>query len=1442
MPLQPASDSYNSIQEQNRQQLTFGGGVDAQTPTHLIALDKVQTATNIDFSLWPGAARPRRGYQSYITTTLTHKNIFKSYWDDSTAEWSMYSWTTGGGNANVGRVTASSGTTGTYTSIMTAGGAPAGFARYFSHVYIASGPNYFKDDGTNTTEWIKQSPTAPTVTLTTGSTIVIASATQNPAMEGTFVYNTNGTYTYAADPNTFRVSLVSTAGFPLNLATNAGFATDTIGVLYANIGFYDPTNIYRVTIDLSIDPVTLALTSSTQTNTIVIGTTTTTATVTSTQATISGGFGNYWHGQYLPNNGTALSPALSAADTLTGGALVISSGGTATAVSPQTIADIQSSINADALAPLTQISFAGNVLSELAIPKTVFQLVGTSTGSADSWANITGVRVIVESFVAAQNVLLGTVGLLGDEGHSLTDQNNGYQWYQTYAEIDSSGNFLGESAASPATGPYKCSAVNGTVVTNGTATGSQAGITHIITYRQGGLVQTPMAVNTQTYATKTMTDTVSDLNELLLNIPMTINIYGKSNFPADIFVLCPDAWYDRLWLANGNILVWSTAGRPDQFPLTNYARISDGGDNIQGISAWITGLVIVNQKSVYEMNGSVFEGATADYTIYKSGARKGSIAKNTIIKTPYGIPLLNYDGLSMYVPGAGVENHLEWITAQIGDAFRGFGGFDPAALNGSRVPAINGNIFQAAAAYNEGKLYLAVPTGTNTFNDTVFVMDFATQKCFWYQYEVVNQGGAAFYGLWWDFLNNKLYADGVNGFYNIENFVTEPTILGTGTSTTTSTGPVPWSFVTRAWTTPTDSLVENCAIEFSGGPIEVQAIFDGTATASLGTCFTTGNTAFAILPLSGVVENSLVFQLSQVITTQTGTSAQGIFLPTAVYSIAWDAFPHPEKAQFYQSDYFSNSYEGDKLWDIAFYDIGFLQSNANTGTLGTITSSGTATVTGTVNAVAVATSTVYVDGYVVMTNTLKGTNTADQGRNIFTFSFPSETYGEVAHCIITAGTATATITAGTTTSTSSYQSTFKLWDQRFQARNEPPKVTYWHTDWESMEENICDGWDTDINPNGTVYGTAFIDNVAITTATYIGSKRQSFTFNWPVEKYGRTIYVEYNSAASNTFKHYKTWYHLRREPDRWTSYVSERVSTQEQHFDNVESELNCLGNTVLATAYVDNIAIDTYTYTSTGSIQRERFVSALPAETYGRTVYVQYNSTGVFKWFHTAFNGTLEPDRVNFLQKILPPWPSEQYAKTWIVEINPLGTTTGMLYVEGSAISTATFTGSIREIFNVGIDASTTVALQTATAIEARYGNVTGTQLLKHYKTEIEVEPKPYGKSSWAITFRKIGGASQIDVARYYTLDIEVPPASTATVTAIWDIDQQNGFTTNTYTFTAGRNYEDLVPFPPGGRGRLFQERIISDTPIKVWRSILYEERVGVKGFTTTAVVGKPIQ
>jgi hypothetical protein len=105
----------------------------------------------------------------------------------------------------------------------------------------------------------------------------------------------------------------------------------------------------------------------------------------------------------------------------------------------------------------------------------------------------------VESYVTTQIVFLSSVTEQGDAAHCLTDMNSGYNWYQTYAELDSNGNFLGESAASPAAGPFKGINVAAQVVTNGTATGTIHGITHVITYRQGGYAQVPYAVNTQTY-------------------------------------------------------------------------------------------------------------------------------------------------------------------------------------------------------------------------------------------------------------------------------------------------------------------------------------------------------------------------------------------------------------------------------------------------------------------------------------------------------------------------------------------------------------------------------------------------------------------------------------------------------------------------------------------------------------------------------------------------------------------------------------------------------------------------------------------------------------------------------------------------------------------------------------------------------------------------------
>lgn len=1425
--------------------LNFSGGVNASRPAHLIPEDQVASATNIDFSIERGAARPRRGYGTFIPTSGTqHFGMFKSYGADA-GTYSLYSYNQGTATSSVGVTRVNGVTTNAYTQIAPALNTSGQFAKYRSRTYIASGHSLYKDDGSSTTEWIKQVPLAPKITVNTAPAIsIITGGTVSNVLEGT-ANPFGGTNTITNDAVTGRATVLNVA--TINLGTNSGnVVSATNGIIYANVGFSDPQNVYRVSIDFALDAITVAGTA-TSTSTVTNGTTT--STLTTTDFAITTGFQNYWHGEYLPNIGRSLTQSYPSADQLSAAAQQVNG----VALTAPQIANLQSVINSNQTTPQTNIGFAGNVLSNLAIPISDFNYVGTWTGTGDPWQGLTGVRITIESYVTAMVSYIANVTEVGDAGHQLTDMNIGYTWYETFAELDSAGNFIGESAASPATGPLKMISANATVVDTSTPTGSSTnGITHIITYRQGGYAQTPYAVNTRTIGSATFTDSMSDLTSLLINTPLTINVAKQADF-GNVTIAGAEAFYDRIYVGDNSAnqwrLRWSQVGRPDQFITTNTALVSpDAGDNMTGIVVWPPGLVIVNWKSVYELTGSVFEGPFADYTFQRASCRRGSVAAGCLIKTPHGIPLLNWDGITMYQPGAGIDVDLPWVTEQIGDAFRGAGGFDPAALDYTRVPAINGSLTSAYATYKEGKLYISASTGTNTFNDTVYVLDFNTQKCWWYQYQNVGVSGQPINSLYWDFVNSTIYAGGTAGILQLENFVTEQ--AGTGTSA------VPWNFQTRAWTTPTDALVENLAVEYIGGPFGVNAIYDNTATITVGTCSSlpggTGVKTYAHLPLNGLVTNNLSFQFQQLTgsntTTTSGTTTTTItssaFGPhTAVYGLTFDSIPHPQKVHFYQTDYDDNSHPGDKLWDVEFHDIGMLQAN-------TPLNQGTGTVTSTVSATGTVTAVTFVDGVAVMTNTILGTGTPSAGRNIYTFSFPAETYGEIAYTTYTS------TTSGT--QTASTMGLFKVWEHRYSARNEPPKVTVWRTTIESLDEAICDAFDVDINPNGTVLGTCFVDGVPLMTATItsVGTNlqhRQSYTFKLPVEVYGRTIYVLYNSGGSNFFKHYNTWFHRRPEPDRWTNYVSERRSAQEKHFDAFEVDIDPFGNTVFGTAFIDSVAVSTFTYSHT---IRGRIVLPFPAETYGKTVWCQFNVAvgtdttinpkgGRFKYYSDNFIGTTEPDRLTFVQKILPPYPSEHYIKTWVAELNPLGTCTGTFMIDGGVIATATFTGTIREMYNVGMDAPLTALLGTATAVEVRYSGQGGQGIgglgFKHYRTEIESEPKPFGKSTWAYSYKKIGGASQTDMARFWTFDVEVPTGPNVTMTSVFDIDGLLGFSTNTMTLTNGiRNYVDRIPFPPGGRGRLFQHRLSFSAPVKMWRSTIDTEHIGAKGVSRTTINGTP--
>jgi hypothetical protein len=263
---------------------------------------------------------------------------------------------------------------------------------------------------------------------------------------------------------------------------------------------------------------------------------------------------------------------------------------------------------------------------------------------------------------------------------------------------------------------------------------------------------------------------------------------------------------------------------------------------------------------------------------------------------------------------------------------------------------------------------------------------------------------------------------------------------------------------------------------------------------------------------------------------------------------------------------------------------------------------------------------------------------------------------------------------------------------------------------------------------------------------------------------------------------------------------------------------------------IDGTAVSTQTLTGAG---RQSYVFAYPEDKYGRTYWTIYNvnSGARFKHFRTWYHTDTEPDRVTLVQWGPQVYPSDSIVKTWVAELNPLGTCTGTILVEGTAVSTQTFVGTRRQTYNVGLP-----NISVGGDVDIIYTNAT---TMKHYKSFLEAVPKPFGKKTWLMEYKKVGGASQLDFGRFFGVDGE-PSTGTATVTSIWDLDG-TAFQTNTLTYT-GRNFNDRIPFAPGARAKIYQQRITSDVDFRVWRATLDLHRVGRKGVSAFTLDGEPTQ
>lgn len=1220
------------------QQISLGGGVNAYAAPHVLGEAEVATATNIDFNLQPGAAQVRFGSRKlYSMGASPVRRIFIHY---KTPLENSVTYIQAG--SSIYRGTASSTT---FTSILTgANTVNTPFTQFDDHVYTigSAGSNSIKDNGSTLTDWIKQAPSAALVIFSTNTATGFVITSTFTAAEGTLSASGSGTATFTKIEAPYRIQIDGSA-ITTNMEMAGAFVTDPVGnygVHTVSLSFSDPSLVTRVSQDYSIGDAT---------------------------------FANYWHADVDLNFATDLIPDFNKLIDLE----LTQGTNTNTSLSADDRQAIISKLRENISANTSRFSYAADSFNTWLVARPEFELISNAGGG---WTNIQASRIVVEASAAVE-VKVCNWRINGDSVHPLTDNTLGYMWWETYATIDN-GVVIGESSPGPAYGPIKVTNAAPTLLVGGTATGSH-GITHRILYRSGGLLPEPYAVSTIGYGTSTYVDTLSDIKALGNQTLLKFGAVPRSNFYSSIQALS-EPHYGRIFAMYDNQLVWSDPNVPDRFGAENFTQVSHAGDPGQGLVVWPPGLVIINRDSVYELDGNIFEGPEVNYILRRTGARRGSKAPRTIVKTPYGIPLLDMDGLYMYSPGQGIEQPVGFVADQIGDAWKGSGSFDPASVKGNRVPAIQiGYINSACAEYFDNKYYLAMPTGTDTAPKTLFVIDFASKRSWWYTYpfEIT--------ALAWDIPNGRLLAGtGGGSIIRLNQGYYDENDAG-------NTVAVPWKVRTKTWTTPNDAVLENIQVEAEGSGGSAVAILDGTTTASLGTL--TNTTKDWIIPaLSGYVKNRVEFEFS---------GAQSTAVPTTLYGMKFDAIVEPPRVTFWRTEHELAQGQGDKIWDVAYADIEVI---------------GTGTVTGVI----------YVDNAVVGTNLIVSTA---------------------------------------------------------------------------------------VDANRT--------------------RREIKVKGLPAETIGRVAYTEYVAGAGVVFKHWNTYYNTRPLPDLVTSYVSDKKCGDEAEWKTFEPCLGIpTGGTVLATSILDGNSIIVSTL-SGGSQYRQSYARSIQPDTFGRTMYTIYNSadgTTPFRYFDERYENVPEPDVMTSWKHGPVPYTAGNHIRTWIVQANPRGSMVGVLYADNVAVATNTFTGSDKQIFTVGLDVSSGMAIQTASWLEAYY---TGSGF-KHWNTEFEVEQKPFGKKTWSIQYSKVGGATQMDMARFWSWDIEAQGTQTATFTSIWDVD---GTATHTQTFTSsGRHFEDRIPWPAGVRGQLFQQRVLSNVPINVWKVNLDMERIGVKGFSRVSYAGVP--
>lgn len=1021
--------------------------------------------------------------------------------------------------------------------------------------------------------------------------------------------------------------------------------------------------------------------------------------------------------------------------------------------------------------PSTALTLSPNVYGVWAVQRPMFEM---SSSVAADWSNIGAVRYIVEG-TGDMMVGIRNLAVSNTTGYPLNDPSSGYVWWETWV-TKKDGYVSRESAPSPPSARKPVQAARATITLPVTPPASY-GYTHRRIYRQGGYMRDAYLVAEVPIATTTVIDAKSDVDALLGNVRMVRDIYSNQEFGG--YATCfSEPFNGRLVFGFENRIWWSEPNMPGMVRRTSWAEVSHAGDHVQAIVNWGPILVVINRDSIYEVDGEL--------RVQRSNSPRGSKAKKVPCSTPYGIPILDYDGLHFYQPGASNIIQYDWIQRAVGNL----------------SPLLNTYyINNSFAVWADNRLYLAIPTQSSS-PDTILVFDFVHQTTSLWKYPYAITAG------YWNQVDNELILGTPHGLVNGNSRFSD------NDWTPTAELPVTWNFETGLWTFVPESRLMNIGVDWRGSASVEIAANGGPYTTILSS---SGPRRRELPTASGTLYNTVSFRFS----------GQG---PGAVYALEWDAYDEVPKVLFARSPY--ARFDTDMRLNAVTVHADALSSNV--------------TVRVYVNGSVVHTTTITGDGPTGYTITIPETVGASafvelESTTPFRF-YELRFHGEPEPAVVTrlrvdekiyeqeqefkawaanmdclGNTVTVSIYIDATLITTFQVSgqgrkgyvqalpasgpvhpmgrhiwaeysggPFRHYATWYEVKAEPSRLHHFRTNPDMRgEEHEWKAFSYVLE--GTATAKVYIDGAEVLQKSVSGAGVEAL----PPSTFGRTAYVVYSSSAP--FKHYGTTFTTRAEPHRLTSFRTDPDMRGEEHEWRTISYV--LEGSATAEVYIDGVLVTTFTATGAG-------VQALPPLTYGRTAYVIYTSSTPFKHYGTSWGAEVEPPRVTSWVYTHEPLPSTARLKTLVSVLNCLGgTVTAQVEVDGVVVKTVELTGGGRTTYNTALDVS-------GASVRVFYSAATP---FKHYSSVVELAPEPFLKDEWFFRFMRVGGFVSFVYPRRYNLDVE----GEGTVTVEWT-NQDGVFHTTTHTIH-GRTYLTWMPFPANVASTLLKCRITSSTPFRVW-------------------------